>query len=83
MGARDKVYSETGVMYPVKTVQKVMDVYYALFPKIKQYHRTVLEQVEKDGYIRNPFGYVHRFNRPFDYKREFGAWTKKPGPDFQ
>jgi DNA polymerase I-like protein with 3'-5' exonuclease and polymerase domains len=37
--------------------------------------------VEKDGYIRNPFNYVHRFNRIYDYKKEFGEWTKKPGAD--
>lgn len=81
MGARDKIFSETGVEYPVKTVQKVMDVYYNLFPRIKQWHKNVLEQVEKDGFIRNPFGYVHRFSRAFDYKREFGEWSKKPGAD--
>lgn len=81
MGARDKIFSETGVEYPVKTVQKVMDVYYALFPKIRQWHRNILEQVERDGYLRNPFDYVHRFNRPYDYKKEHGAWTKKPGAD--
>lgn len=81
MGAKDKIFSETGIDYPVKTVQKVMDVYYGLFPKIRQWHRNVLEQVEKDGFIRNPFDYVHRFNRAFDYKKEFGEWIKKPGAD--
>jgi uracil-DNA glycosylase family 4 len=81
MGARDKIFSETGIEYPVKTVQKVMDVYYALFPKIRQWHRNVLEQVEKDGYIRNPFDYVHRFSRAFDYKKELGMWVKRPGAD--
>jgi uracil-DNA glycosylase family 4 len=81
MGARDKIFSETGVEYPVKTVQKVMDVYYNLFPKIKQWHRNVLEQVEKDGYIRNPFDYVHKFSRVFEYKKICGEWTKKPGAD--
>jgi uracil-DNA glycosylase family 4 len=81
MGAKDKIFSETGIDYPVKTVQKVMDVYYNLFPKIRQWHKNVLNQVEKDGYIRNPFNYVHRFNRIYDYKKEFGEWTKKPGAD--
>lgn len=81
MGAKDKIFSETGIDYPVRTVQKVMDVYYSLFPKIRQWHRNVLEQVEKDGYIRNPFDYVHKFSRAFDYKKEFGEWVKKPGAD--
>lgn len=81
MGARDKIFSETGIEYPVKTVQKVMDVYYNLFPKIRQWHRNVLEQVEKDGYIRNPFDYVHRFTHAFEYKKEGGEWVKRVGPD--
>jgi uracil-DNA glycosylase family 4 len=81
MGARDKIFSETGIEYPVKTVQKVMDVYYNLFPKIKQWHRNVLDEAEKDGYLRNPFGYVHRFNKPYDYKKVLGEWEKTPGPD--
>jgi DNA polymerase-1 len=80
-GAQAKIFSETGIEYPVKTVQKVMDVYYSLFPKIKQWHKNVLDEAEKDGYLRNPFDYVHRFNRPYDYKKEFGEWVKKPGPD--
>jgi uracil-DNA glycosylase family 4 len=80
-GAQAKIFSETGIEYPVRTVQKVMDVYYSLFPKIKQWHKNVLDEAEKDGYLRNPFDYVHRFNRPYDYKKEFGEWVKKPGPD--
>ena len=80
-GAADKIFSETGVQYPVATVKKVMDVYYNLFPKIRQWHWNVLDEAEKDGYLRNPFGYVHRFNRPYNYKKEFGEWVRKPGED--
>jgi uracil-DNA glycosylase family 4 len=80
-GAQAKIFSETGIEYPVKTVQKVMDVYYSLFPKIKQWHRAVLDEAEKDGYLRNPFDYIHRFSRVFDYKKEYGEWVKKPGAD--
>ena len=80
-GAQAKIFSETGIEYPVRTVQKVMDVYYSLFPKIKQWHRNVLDEVEKDNYLRNPFDYVHRFSRVYEYKKEYGEWTKKPGPD--
>lgn len=80
-GARDKIFSETGIEYPTKTVQKVMDVYYNLFPKIKQWHKNVLEQTSRDGFIRNPFDYVHRFSRAMEYTKEFGEWKKKPGAD--
>lgn len=80
-GAQAKIFSETGVEYPVATVQKVMDVYYALFPKIKRWHKNVLDEAEKDTYLRNPFDYLHRFSKVYDWKKEFGDWTKTPGPD--
>ncbi len=81
MGAKDKIFSETGIEYPVRTVQRVMDVYYNLFPKIKVWHKTTLDEAEKDTFLRNPFGYVHRFNRVYDYRKECGQWVKKPGAD--
>ena len=80
-GAQAKIFSETGINYPVDVVQKVMDVYYALFPSIKIWHGNVLGEAQKDGYLRNPYDYVHRFSRVYDYKREFGEWVKKPGHD--
>lgn len=80
-GAQAKIFSETGVEYPVKTVQRVMDVYYALFPKIKQWHKTVLDEAEKDEYLRNPFDYVHTFCKVYDYKWDCGEYTKRQGPD--
>lgn len=80
-GAQEKIFSETGIEYPVRDVQRVMDVYYALFPKIRQWHRNVLDEAEKEGFLRNPFDYIHRFSRVYDYKKEFGEWAKKPGAD--
>lgn len=80
-GAADKIFSETGIEYPVKIVQKVMDVYFSLFPKIKQWHRNVLDEAEKDGYLRNPFDYIHRFSRVYDYKKEHGEWERRAGAD--
>jgi DNA polymerase I-like protein with 3'-5' exonuclease and polymerase domains len=59
-----------------------MDLYKELFPEIPRWHRSVLLQVEKDGFLRNPFGYQHRFFRPFDYKRDQNNdWQKEQGAD--
>lgn len=81
MGARDKIFAETRVEYPVALVQKVMDIYFALFPKIKAWHTELLYQAERDGYLRNAFGYVHRFSRVFEYENVYGSWVKEPGPE--
>lgn len=80
-GAREKIYLETGIEYPVELVARVMGVYKELFPEIPKWHQSVLHQVEKDGYIQNPFSYVQRFNKVFDYEKVHGEWVKKPGPD--
>jgi uracil-DNA glycosylase family 4 len=80
-GAAEKIFAETGIEYPVAKVAKIMGIYFDLFPEIRRWHWTLMYQVEKDGYLRNPFGYVHRFFRPFDYKKEGGKWKKEPGQD--
>jgi uracil-DNA glycosylase family 4 len=81
-GARDKIFSETRVEYPTKLVQKVMDVYYSLFPKIKKWHSVVANEAEHDGFLRNPFDYVCRFSKVYDYRWEGGGYVSKPGPDW-
>lgn len=81
-GTQAKVYSETGVEYPLSTFNRLQDIYFTIFPKIRQWQRNVTEQAEKDGYIRNPFGYVSRFSKVFDYKKEHGEWLKHAGPDW-
>ena len=80
-GAQEKILLETGIAYPVATIKRVMDVYYDLFPKIKKWQWNSLLQVEKEGFLRNPFGYVHRFNRPFDYEKIGNQWQKSQGID--
>ena len=81
MGAKEKILLETGIDYSVQLVSKVMKVYFELFPEIKVWHHKLLEQVERDGFIRNPFGYVQRFSKIYDYENIGGVWHKEPGPD--
>jgi uracil-DNA glycosylase len=81
-GAQEKILAETGINFDIKIIQKVMDLYKELFPEIPTWHRSVLLQVEKDGYLRNPFGYQHRFSRPFEYKKDYdGNWQREQGSD--
>jgi DNA polymerase I-like protein with 3'-5' exonuclease and polymerase domains len=80
-GATEKIFLETGIAYPVETIKRVMDIYYELFPKIKKWHWSALLQVESDGFLKNPFGYVHRFSRAMDYEWINGKCHKSPGVD--
>jgi DNA polymerase I-like protein with 3'-5' exonuclease and polymerase domains len=78
-GATEKIYSETKVEHPVSKVKKVMDVYFELFPEIRAWHKSVLAQADRDGFLRNPFGYVLRFNHIYEWEKIGGEWQKKPG----
>ena len=80
-GAAEKILNETGREFPVTLVKKVMDIYFDLFPAIKKWHASTLAQTDRDGYIRNPFGYVHRFYRVYEWEKIGTQWQKEPGPD--
>lgn len=82
-GAQEKIYKETDRIFDVKIIAKVMDVYKELFPAIPKWHHDVRLQADNDGYLRNAFGYTHRFNRVFSWKIENGLWQKEPGDDAQ
>lgn len=79
-GATDTILRMTGQIVPVQTVSRVMSIYFELFPKIKLWHGRVLNQADKDGFLRNPFGYVHRFHSVYSWENYGGSWEKKPGP---
>lgn len=80
-GAREKIYAETGQEFDISRVQRVMDIYFELFPEIRKWHYAVLLQAEKDGYLRNAFGYLHRFSHVFNYEKVGTKWEKRPNPD--
>lgn len=81
-GAQEKIYKETDIIFDVKLIQRVMDLYKELFPEIPKWQSAVRLQADKDGYLRNAFGYVHRFNRVFSWKKDHnGLWRKEAGDD--
>lgn len=80
-GAAAKIYVETGQEFPLPKVQRVMDIYFELFPEIRRWHGSILEQADKDGYIRNAFGYLMRFSHVFNWEKMGERWVKTPNHD--
>lgn len=80
-GATDTILRMTGREVPVKQVSDVMNIYFDLFPEIKKWHQTILVQADKDGFVRNPFGYVHRFYNALSWEMVGGKWQSAPGSD--
>ena len=81
LGARDKVYEETDILFDVKRISRAMDVYRELFPKIPTWQKDIRLQAHDAGYLRNAYGYTHRFSHVFAYKLRNGIWDKVPGDD--
>lgn len=82
MGAQEKIYKETDVVYPVKLIAQLMGIYKELFPSIPRWHNTTRLQAHESKLLRNAFGYVHRFNAVYSYKRNpLGEWEKVLGDD--
>ena len=80
-GAADTILRTTGKEVSIAVIGRAMAVFHELFPEISRWHRTLLEQVDKDGFLRNPYGYVHRFSRAYEWENVYGQWQKSPGPD--
>ena len=80
-GAQEKILKETGIVYPLQLIKKVMEIYFNLFPEIRKWQTNLQLQADRDGYLRNAFGYIHRFNKVFSWKKEFGRWVRTPGDD--
>ena len=80
-GAQEKIYKETDRIFPTALITKAMGIYRELFPKIPKWQQEVRLQADRDGYLRNAFGYVHHFNHVFQFYKEAGQWQRKPGDD--
>ena len=80
-GAQETIYKVTDTVFDVRLIARLMDIYKELFPKIPKWHTSVRVQAHNDGYLRNAFGYVHRFNHVFGWKQRNGIWEKVPGDD--
>lgn len=81
-GAQEKIYKETDILYPVKLISRLMNIYKELFKSIPAWHNTTRIQAHDARLLRNAFGYVHRFNAVYSFKRDpMGGWEKVLGDD--
>lgn len=89
-GARRKIFKETGTLYDLSIIRKVMHVYFELFPLISQWHRDLTRAVDgtrhegsPDAPGGSPSQYGIAFARnPFNYVHHFYnvlEWSKIDG----
>lgn len=61
--------------------KRIQDIYLDIFPALAQWQKDIQLQADKDGFLRNPYQYVHRFSKVFNYTKECGVWVRKQGED--
>lgn len=88
---------ELGKVYPVKEIQKMIDLYYAIFPDIPRWHSSTCLQVDamvrqktdtvgggaRTGvaYVTNPFGFPMRFHNVLQWEKHGEEWIWDYGKD--
>lgn len=65
----------------VKDAERLQGIYFDICPEVKKWQNSVRLQAAKDGYLRNPYNYVHRFSRIFNFKKVGGSWERELGDD--
>ena len=90
MGTPKRMHDEYPKTFKdVRVAAYYQDMYYELFPELQRWHEATCQQVGgKRGttFFRAPFGYVHRYYRVIEWKKQEGgdgkdAWKWKYGED--
>lgn len=66
----------------VKMARDLQDLYFEVCPGVKRWQNHTVALAAKQAYLRNPFGYLHRFWNVLSWKRERdGQWHSSWGED--
>lgn len=75
-GTPAKIHMEEPELFPtIKDAAKIQDIYYSVAPRLPKWHYETCLRVEKNGYLRCPDGFMHRFTNLFRY--EWDPYTKR------
>jgi hypothetical protein len=89
--AQEVLFKDLNIRMPIAKVKRIYALYYELFPEIRSWQIQLCRQVDgaEDvvgslpnvgvSYVRNPFGFVHRFHRVIEWERIGGKWEWRLG----
>jgi DNA polymerase I-like protein with 3'-5' exonuclease and polymerase domains len=61
---------------------RLQSLYFALFPSIRKWQEQTVKMADDSGYLKNPFGYIHRFWQVLTWQRNRGGeWESSWGDD--
>lgn len=76
---RKMVQAEPGTFPNVAYATRLQEMYFEVAKPIRTWQLQAQMEAHQNGYLRNPFGYVHRFTHVFRNVKEAGKWVRKPG----
>lgn len=59
----------------------LQNLYFSVCPEIRVWQHQTIQLADKQGFLRNPFDYVHRFWRVQDWTKREGEWFASWGED--
>ena len=79
-GTPMKMYlAEPDIFPSTKYAAWLQDIYFELCPAVKRWQEETRLEAHKNGFLRNPYGYIHRFTHVYRNVKEGGKWIRKPG----
>jgi uracil-DNA glycosylase family 4 len=80
----DSIYKKHMDDFPEGPAQaaRLQKLYFEVCPDVPRWQKKVVKQAEEEGFLRNPFGYLHRFWRVLEWtKNREGEWQSEWGED--
>jgi uracil-DNA glycosylase family 4 len=76
---RKMVQAEPDTFPTVKYATQLQEMYFEVAKPIRTWQLQTQMDAHQSGFLRNPFGYIHRFTHVFRNVKEAGKWVRKPG----
>lgn len=76
---RKMVQAEPDTFPTVAYAERLQAMYFEVAAPIRKWQLQTQMEAHSNGFLRNPYGYIHRFTHVFRNVKEGGKWIRKPG----
>lgn len=73
------VQAEPDTFPNVKYAKSLQEMYFEVAAPIRRWQLQAQLDAHTNGFLRNPYNYIHRFTHVFRHVKEDGKWVRKPG----
>jgi uracil-DNA glycosylase family 4 len=81
-GTPSRMFQAHPELFPsTKIAAELQQLYLDVCPAVRRWQEATIQRASDEGYLRNPFGYIHRFHSVYDWKLVDGKWESSWGED--